>query len=323
MSNLYAGVDLGGTSMIAIVADHRGKILGKSDCVTDRTLRPEALIDQIAEQVRAAAKDASVKLSKLEGAGIGAPGAVDPENGVVTRAPNLGWSDVPLARLLGKALDCHVVLGNDVQVAIVGEHAFGAAAGTERVVGVWVGTGIGGGLIHHGKLDRGARGAAGEIGHTVFGEDGPQCSCGRRGCVEALASRTAMERDVRAASSASKQESAALSIMRERNKPRMTSSVIARALKEGDSIMTEVMTRAQQALGLLVGNLVNVLDPEMVVIGGGIAQRLEEEFVAPIREVARGRFLRPDEDGAVRITHATLGDYSGALGACALARDAS
>ena len=318
MSNLYAGVDLGGTSFIAVISDKNGKVLGSSDCVTTRGGKPEDTIAQIAEHVRLAANAASVKVSKVKSVGIGVAGAVDPKRGVVVRAPNLGWDNVPLAKLLGKELDQKVVVGNDVQVAIIGEHAYGAARKTKRAVGIWVGTGIGGGLIIDGELDRGFRGAAGEIGHMVILPDGPQCGCGRRGCVEALASRTAMERDVRAA--ATGKRCAVLDIMQERKKDRMTSSVIKRALDANDPIMKDVVARAQMYLGLLSGNIVNMFDPEMVVIGGGVAQRLKKSFVGPIEEVARSRFLRPDPDKKVRIEHARLGDYSGALGACALAR---
>lgn len=315
MSRIYAGVDLGGTSFIAVVVNNKGKVLGSSDGPTTRGTKAEQTIDQIADHIREAAKEAGVKMSKIRAIGIGAAGAVDPKRGVVVRAPNLGWSDVPLSRALRKKLGPDVVLGNDVQVAIIGEHNYGAARGTRRAVGIWVGTGIGGGLIVDGKLDPGFRGAAGEIGHMMIKEDGPPCSCGRRGCVEALASRSAMERDVRAA-----KKSAVLTIMKERGKDRMTSSVIEQALEADDPVMKDVLARAQHYLGLLAGNVVNMFDPEMIVIGGGIAQRLKERFVAPIAEVARSRFLRPDTKHAVRIEHATLGDYSGALGACALAR---
>ena len=260
-----------------------------------------------------------MKISRIDGIGIGAPGAIDRRKGLVVKAPNLGWTDVPLARLIGKRFDCDVVLGNDVQVAIVGEHAFGAARGTQRAVGIWVGTGVGGGLINNGELDRGARGAAGEIGHVVLDENGPKCGCGRNGCAEAFSSRSAMERDVRAAAAAGR-DTAVLRIMEERRKERMTSSVIARSLAANDAVMQEVLARAQHYLGLLAGNLVNVYDPEMIVIGGGVAQRLQEDFVAPIRTTAQSRYLRPDPEGAVKIVAATLGDYSGALGAAALAR---
>jgi len=315
MSKIYAGVDLGGTSFIAVIADKKGKVLGSSDGPTTRGAKAEATIDQIAEHIREAAKDAGIKTSRIRAIGIGAAGAVDPKRGIVVRAPNLGWNDVPAARILRKKLGPDVVLGNDVQVAILGEHSYGAAKGTQRAVGVWVGTGIGGGLIVDGEIDKGFRGAAGEIGHMVIKEDGPTCSCGRKGCVEALASRSAMERDVRASP-----KSAVLKIMKERGKDRMTSSVIEQALDAGDPVMQEVLARAQHYLGLLTGNIVNMFDPEMVVIGGGVAQRLKKKFVEPIAAVARSRFLRPDPDNRIRIEHATLGDYSGALGACALAR---
>lgn len=321
MSQINAGVDLGGTSMIAIVADRKGRVLGSSGCATARGGKPGETIDQIAEQILRAVKKASVKMSGVHAIGVGAPGAVDPKEGVVIRAPNLGWSDVPLAGALRKKLKTKVVLGNDVQVAILGEHAFGAAQEASRAVGIWVGTGIGGGLIANGEIYRGFRGAAGEIGHMVIKEDGPVCGCGRRGCVEALASRTAMERDVMALCKSGR-KSAVLSIMKERGKDRMTSSVIEEALEANDEVMKEVLSGAQHYLGLLAGNIVNALDPEIIVIGGGVAQRLKEAFVGPIREVARSRFLRPDPDGRVRVDYATLGDYSGALGACALARKA-
>lgn len=319
MSKLYAGVDLGGTSMIAVIANSRGKVLGSASSPTPRELSPEDLIAHIADQVLLAADDAKVKRKEIEAVGIGAPGAVDPKLGVVAKAPNLGWTDVPLGPILSDRLGLDVSVGNDVQVAILGEHAFGAAKGAKRAVGIWVGTGIGGGLIIDGELDRGFRGAAGELGHTFVVEEGPECACGRRGCVESLASRSAMERDVMSAVNEGR-ESSVISIMKERGKTRMTSSVIARALNSDDALMKEVFARAQRYLGLLAGNIVNLIDPEVVVIGGGIAQRLGETFVGPIRETARGRFLRPDPDGAIRIEPSALGDHSGALGACALAR---
>lgn len=313
----FAGIDVGGTSMIAVIGDSKGDVLGSSGCATSTSRKPADVLDQITAQVEAAADAASVRISKLDGIGIGVPGAVDTRSGVVSRAPNLGWENVPLAKLLRKRFKKDVAVGNDVQVAILGEHAFGAASGAESAVGIWIGTGIGGGIILGGKLLRGSRGAAGEIGHTVLDENGPVCGCGRKGCAEAFASRTAMEREVRAMKGGTR----VLEIMKEKNKPRMTSSVIARALEAKDPVMLDVFARAQHYIGLLTGNLINVLDPEVVVIGGGLAQRFGEEFLIPIRETARARLLRPDPEGQVRIVHAILGDYSGALGACALANE--
>src|SRR5205807_1434706 len=139
----------------AVIADKNGKVLGTSDGPTTRGAKPQETIDAIADHIREAAKDASVKLSRIRAIGIGAAGAVDPKRGVVVRAPNLGWTNVPLARVLRKKLGPDVILGNDVQVAIIGEHSYGAARGTKRAVGIWVGTGIGGGLIVDGEIDRG------------------------------------------------------------------------------------------------------------------------------------------------------------------------
>src|SRR5438477_609209 len=155
--------------------------------------------------------------------------------------------------------------------------------------------------------------------HTVLTVDGPVCSCGHRGCAEALASRTAMERDVRAAVGAGR-KSIVTEIMKKRHKQRMTSSVIHAALKEKDKVMSEVMERAQYYLGILAANVVNLLDPERVVIGGGIAERLGEDFVAPIRRTAYEYFFRREDADRVQIVGGTLGDNAGALGAVVFAR---
>ena len=316
--DLYVGVDLGGTSMTAVIANGNGKVLGESSTATDRASWKKT-VGQVIAQIGLAASDAGIKASKIDAIGIGAPGAADPKTGMIYKAPNLGWVNVPLGELLREKFGAPVAIGNDVQVAILGEHAYGAAKGKSRAVGIWIGTGIGGGLIVDGELDRGHRGAAGEIGHMVLDENGPECPCGRKGCAEAFASRTSMERDVNALIKA-KRKSVIPALMKERNKTRMTSSVMEHALEANDSVMKQVLARAQHYLGLLAGNIVNFYDPEVIVIGGGIAQRLKESFVAPIRQTARTRFLRPDPEGKIAITHASLGDYSGALGASVLAK---
>ncbi len=319
---LYAGLDVGGTSMIAVVANTKGKILGEAEAKTKQGGSPEDVIAQIVEIIEGASRKAETKPRKLAGIGIGMPGAVNPKKGVVVRAPNLGWSDVKLGPFLEDGFGVDVVLGNDVQVAIQGELSFGAARGARRAVGIWVGTGVGGGLVVDGELDRGHRGAAGEIGHICLDENGPACACGRTGCAEAFSSRTSMERDVNAALAAGR-TSKVPEIMKERNKDRMTSSVIQRALKSGDELMIEVATKAQHYLGLLAGNIVNLYDPEIIVIGGGIVERLGEDFVAPIRRMAKTRYLRPDPEDTIRIVPAKLGDHSGALGASVLAANAT
>ena len=316
---IIVGVDMGGTSVKALVVDRRNRILAVEKIPTHRAKRAHAMIAEIAAAVIRATRKAGVKRSDLRAVSIGAPGATEWRRGLVREAPNLGWKNVYLGRELRKLVRVPVVVDNDVNVGVVGEHALGAGGRVDEMTGIFVGTGIGGGIISQGMLFEGSSGAAGEVGHTVLLVDGPRCGCGKRGCAEALASRTAMERDVRAAIKAGR-KSVIPEIMRRRNKDRMTSSVIHAALKANDPLMREVMERAQYYLGILVANVVNLLDPERVVIGGGLAGRMGEDFVAPIRDAAYEYFLRPADVHRVRIVPGSLGDNAGALGAVVLAR---
>lgn len=313
------GIDLGGASMKGIVVNGRSKILASNKKKTEVRPKPKVWINEIVSFVAQTAGDAGIKPRDLGAVSIGAPGTIDVERGVVIDAPNLGWHNVPLGPALKSRLGVPVLVENDVNAGVVGEYVFGAAKWASDLVGVFVGTGIGGGIICGGELYGGSHGWAGEMGHTVLLAGGPLCGCGHRGCVEALASRTAMERDVLDAVKAGR-SSAVIRIMKERHKDRMTSSVIEAALDRKDAVMKEVLKRAEYYLGILVANIVNALDPECVVIGGGIAGRLGEDFVGPIRKTATEYFLHPEAIKRIKIVKGTLGDRAGALGAAALAR---
>ncbi len=317
--DVIVGVDLGGTSLRALVLDRSNRILAIEKIPTKAKNPAAGLIRDIAASVRKAVTVAEVQWSRVGAVSVGAPGAVDPSSGVVYKAPNLGWENVALGAKLESTLKVPVFVENDVNAGAIGEHVLGAGKGTSDMVGVFVGTGIGGGLILRGQLFGGFRGAAGEIGHIIVEKDGPRCGCGKRGCVEALASRTALERDVRRAIRAGA-KSVVPRLLKERGRTRMTSSIIVRALKKRDRVVGQAMRRAQFYLGLLVANLVNTLDPEAVVIGGGIAERLQERFVGPIRTTAWKYFLRQDGRERIRIVPGILGDNAGALGAAVLAR---
>lgn len=313
------GIDMGGTSIKALVVDGKNAIRASEKLPTRRGLKPEKLIQDVAGLVQAAAEAAGLKMTEIRAVSIGVPGVIDPVRGIVHEAPNLGWEQVKVGPELKAMLGVPVLLDNDVNVGLLGEHAFGAGERAQELVGIFVGTGIGGAIISRGQLYQGSQGGAGEVGHTVILVDGPLCSCGHHGCAEALASRTAMERDVRAAIKAGRQ-SVVLKLMRKRGKPRMTSSIIHAALKRKDAVMREVLARAQYHLGILVANVVNLLDPERVVIGGGIAARLGEDYVGPIRKTAYEYFLRHEDAKRVKIVPGRLGDNAGALGAVVLAR---
>ena len=316
---VIVGIDMGGTSLRALVVNSHNEILAVEKEPTNVTQKPDALIRDLAAMVEDVVRAAGLRKSQLRAVSIGAPGAVDPEHGMVYHAPNLGWDAVPLGATLGKLLHVPVFAENDVNAGVVGEHALGAGRGAKELVGIFVGTGIGGGIISKGQLYLGSRGAAAEVGHMIVQVDGPLCGCGNHGCIEALASRTAMERDVREAIRGG-EKSCVLKLMEERGKDRMTSSIIQRALKKNDPVMRKVVKRAQYYLGMLVASVVNMLDPECVVIGGGIAERLGEYYIAPIRKTAYENFLRRHDAERVKVVCGTLGDNAGALGAVVLAR---
>ncbi len=316
---VMVGIDMGGTRLRALVVNAENKILGMQRAPTNPRQKPDRLVADLAVLVEAAVQSAGLKLSDLRTVSIGVPGAVDPMGGVVHHAPNLGWKKVALGPKLEALLKVPVFVENDVNVGVMGEYALGAGRGAQELVGIFVGTGIGGGIVTGGRLYLGARGAAGEVGHMVVEINGPRCGCGNRGCAEALASRTAMERDVRAAIRRG-EKSIVLKLMKERGRERMTSSIIQRALKERDPVMQKVMERAQFCLGILVANVVNMLDPEYVIIGGGIAGRLGKDYVTPIRKTAYRYFLRRHDARRVKIVPGVLGDDAGPLGAVVLAR---
>ena len=322
LSGHRLGIDLGGTKILAAVVTPDGQIVGEAKKKTKPEIGPEGVVGRIVSAANEAVNASGIRMKNVTAVGIGAPSPASPETGVVFNAPNMpGWIDVPLGDMLAQRLGLPVVVDNDVNVGTLGEFVYGAGKGRKSMVGIFVGTGVGGALILNGQLVRGARYSAGEVGHTVILPDGPLCGCGKRGCLEALASRTAIERDVRAALDAGRPSILAQLILADNN--RLTSGTIKLALEQGDDLMTEVVSRAQYYLGLLAGNLVNILDPEMIVFGGGVIEALGESFLDPIRATARPCFLSQRDVDSVSIVPATLGDYAGVLGAAELAGRAS
>jgi len=313
------GMDLGGTKILAAVVDEDGRIVAEAKVKTRPEKGPDAVIERMAEAAREAVHRLKLGWDGIRGVGVGAPGPVDPDAGVVHHMPNLpGWEEVPLASQLGQSLGVPVFLENDVNLGTLGEHVLGAGRGTKDMVGIFVGTGTGGGLILDGKLHSGYRHAAAEIGHMILLADGPVCGCGKRGCAEALASRTAIERDIWLGVAAGR--NSLIPELTGGDPEQLTSGVLAHAMREGDPLVSEVVARAQWYLGLLTASIVNLVDPEMVVFGGGLVEALGEEFLDPIRVTARQYFIQQTDAGKVGIVTAKLGDRAGVLGAAALAR---
>jgi glucokinase len=303
-----AGVDLGGTNITVGVVDPQHRVVERVKTKTPDG-GPDAVIAAIVEAVEEVQGNIS---GKLAGVGVGAPGPVN--DGVVKSAPNLeGWTaPVALREALIDELGIPVAVDNDATVGAVGEWVAGAGRGANNLLGVWLGTGVGGGLVLDGRPFSGTFGGAGELGHVVVHRDGALCGCGRRGCLEAYAGRASMERvaRVRVAAGAT---TALTEIMESKNKSRMTSSVWTKAFEQGDEMATELLDSAVVALGVAVGSAINLLDLDTVVIGGGVAERMGHGIVDRIAEAARPVVLVSDVER--RFVLARLGDDSGIVGA--------
>jgi glucokinase len=310
MSEVVAGVDIGGTNIAVALVDADGQVLRTKRSKTP-VKGPGSVVDAIVET-----------LSKLDGrpaaVGVGAPGPV--RDGVVMTAPNLaGWREpVPLEELVGARVGVPVAVDNDANVGAFGEWTAGAGRGARYMLGVWLGTGVGGGLVLDGRLYRGAFGGAGEFGHMIVHRGGALCGCGRRGCVEAYAGRAALEGAAVTAVEAGR-PTALVEIQERLGKGRMTSAVWQTALDEHDPLATRLFGDAVDALGCGIAAAINLLDLDTIVIGGGLAEKLGEPFAERIADATRPRVLTGADDR--RFAIAALGDDAGLVGAAALARD--
>jgi len=314
---MLGGVDLGGTKIQAVVVDGDHNVLGEARVPTPTAGGPPDVVAAIVAAVGSAAGAAGADTGALDAVGVGSPGAIDERAGTVSSARNLpGWEGTYAMReALEAGLGAPVTLGNDVNVATDAEFALGAASEFSSLLGVFWGTGVGGGIILDGRPWTG-RGAAGEIGHMVVEIGGAKCPCGRRGCMEAYAGRGAMEQRARRLVDEGRR-TVLFEIMEERGRPRLTSGIWKRALDRDDDLAHELVDRAVRALGAGVASAVNALDVEAVVIGGGLGLKLGEPYAERIRGAMQPHLFVADHPPAIRL--AALGDLGGASGAALLA----
>jgi glucokinase len=306
VTTLRVGVDLGGTKIALAAVDEHHRVVKRHRVTTPHG--PDAVLDAIVAGVR----ELDVQPVAV---GVGAPGPVT--GGVLGIAPNLvGFTGpVRLQERLEAALGLPVAVENDANAGAIGEWVAGAGQGARFLLGVWLGTGVGGGLVLDGKPYRGAFGGAGEFGHICVRQGGALCGCGRRGCVEAYAGRASMEQ-VAAVNVAKGHPTLLPELAAERGKDRFTSGVWAKALERGDELATALFDDAVQALGAGVGSVVNLLDLDRVVVGGGLAEKLGQDLVDRIAAATRPYLLVPGADRSFVL--AKLGDDAGAVGAAAL-----
>jgi len=310
------GIDLGGTKISTALVDSAGEIIAYDYRETHATEGIQAVIGRILGGAREVMAQAGMKQSQVAAVGIGAPGPLDIGTGVVVAPPNLpGWDCVPLKRLIEDGLGITTFLENDANAAALGEHRFGAGRGVEHMIYVTVSTGIGGGLILDERLYHGASGMAGEIGHTTVMPYGPLCGCGNRGCLEALASGTAIARQAR--ERIARGVPTLIADLAEGAPARITAKLVAEAASQGDVEARDILAEAMYYLGIGMANLVNLFNPQLIVIGGGLTN-IGELLFGPVRRAIDLRAF-PAQAQAVRVVQAELGDSVGVLGAAAVA----
>jgi len=315
---LVIGVDLGGTKILAGVVDSTGEVRSRAKRKTRADRGVSAVIERIAATARKAAEKADVDMDQVGRVGIGAPGALDTSTGVVAEAPNLDWKDVPLRDHLEKELGIPVVLENDVNAGTWGEYRLGAGVGVKHLVGVFVGTGIGGGLVLDGRLYRGSHGKAGEIGHIKIASEGPKCGCGQVGCFESLAGRLAIQRMYREAADKGKSSSVLRAV--EGNVAKIRSGAIAEGYTSGDKVTRKIMDDVAPRLAEGIAGAVALLNPEMVILGGGLIEAMPDEYFEKLLIAIGKRTFAPSLEG-LQVKPAMLGDDAVLLGAACIARE--
>ena len=312
---LVGAVDLGGTKILSLVVDEAGRVVGEDLRATEAAGGPEAVLRRIHDSLRAALRAAGAGAT-LGAVGIAAPGPIDAGRGVVVEAPNLpGWANVPIAARLGELLGCPTMLENDANATAWGEFTAGAGKGSRHMIYMTISTGIGGGLVLDGRLYRGANGGAGEIGHVPLVADGPRCGCGAHGCLEALASGTAIARRARELMA----EGRAPVLARLVATSGVTAELVHEAAQQGDGGARAAIEEAGRHLGSGLVTFVNLFNPDLIVIGGGAA-KIGAMLLDPALEEMHASAMRLAREH-VRIVPAALGDRAGALGIAALARE--
>lgn len=315
----WLGFDLGGTKMMATVFDASFKPRASERIKTRAQDGAGAVLTRMIGAIRTVIADAHIKPGQLGGIGVGCPGPLDLDRGVILTAPNLGWKNVALKDKLQKEFHCPVVIANDVDSGVFGEYRFGAARKARCALGVFPGTGIGGGCVYEGRLIRGKIGSCMEIGHIQVQPGGRLCGCGQRGCLEAVASRLAISADVAAA--AYRGEAPHLLELAGTDLSAIKSGALAKAIKAGDKVVEDIVRAAARNMGVAIAGVVNLLAPDVVVLGGGLVEAMTKLFVDEVESAIESHAMK-NFSKELKVVAAQLGDDATVLGAAALAQEA-
>jgi glucokinase len=315
-SGFLIGVDLGGTKIHTALADREGQVLSEVRIPTEATKGPEWVIKRILDTINQTIQVAGINQGSVLGVAVGSPGPLSIKTGVVHSAPNLGWHEVPLRKLLEERLQKPVYIDNDANLAALGEHVYGAGRGVAHMVFITVSTGVGCGIILNGRVFHGVDGGAGELGHMKIMPDGPLCSCGSRGCLEALASGTAIARVARELVATG--EGASILKHSGGNPGEITAITVTAAAAAGDEEAAGIVAEAARYLGIGISNVINIFNPELIVLGGGVMEIGQPLWQGVWKEVNSKALPSPRMQ--VRLVSAALGQRAGVLGAVAHCR---
>jgi glucokinase len=305
-------VDIGGTKMIVAVVLPAGKIISRRYYLTQADGGTRAVINRLSSAINRSISQDRFKNTELMGIGIAVAGILDTRRGIVTTSPNLpGWRNVPLRDIIAARSGLATHLINDASAAALGEQRFGAGRGFDNLLYLTVSTGIGGGIIINGELYSGADGCAGELGHMTIEANGPQCHCGNFGCLEALASGWAIAKE--AVTRINQGEKSSIADLVDGGVENITAETVATAARQGDRLACDIVAKAANYLGIGLANLVNIFNPELIVIGGGLS-KMGNMLLKPAREVIKERAFRLPAQ-SVRIVRARLGSNAGIVGA--------
>ncbi|PKL45309.1 MAG: ROK family protein [Candidatus Riflebacteria bacterium HGW-Riflebacteria-2] len=309
----YCGIDLGGTKIYSILCDNSGKIVARKKIKTEAALGFDTVFANLVTCYGELLKKAEIVDDDVEKIGLAVPSAVNTATGMLLDACNLGWKNVPLARLLSERLKKPVFMDNDVNMGVFGEYSFGEASKFRNVYGIFAGTGVGGGHINNGSINRGKNFTAGEVGHMVVKIDGPECNCGRKGCLEAIAGKAGIIKYMK-----KQEEKNGFKTMLSEISPDWRTMVGSAALKEcykkKDALVVKAINRASEALGIAAANIINLIGVEALILGGGVIEEMGSLMMPAIVANAKKYAIAGGAEG-VGIIVSKLGDDAVALGA--------
>ncbi|SDG95523.1 ROK family protein [Halanaerobium congolense] len=317
MKEYYLGLDLGGTKILTGLADAQGNIITRSRKETEADLGEDKIIANMIETIETVIEKAGVKKEQVKTLGIGSPGPLDAQKGIIIENSNLPWKNVALVEKMESALGIKTILKNDANAAALGEKWFGAGRTVDNMVYLTISTGIGGGAIINKELFTGINDNACEIGHTVIDPDGPLCGCGNHGCLESFASGTAIGREAREAAATGKSKK--MLELADNIVEDIDAVICAQAAYQGDQTAREIFEKAGYYLGIGLGNVINIFNTEMIILGGGVMKASDlflDQALATMKEIALQGPLE-----MVTVTEAELGSDIGLMGAIAVAME--